>query len=609
MSSDRYRNFDVAIYTRVYEVLQMADLNWLNERFEVMQRSMKVSKVYLETHRDMVVAGEEIVRGAKNYFEQRGVKVSGGITVTVNERNRFETYCYTNPAHRQKLKAVVEFTASIFDEIILDDFFFTSCKCESCIKAKGERSWTDFRLELMTEAAHSLVIEPARAINPKVELVIKYPNWYEHFQGLGFNLETEPAIFTRIYTGTETRDARLSNQHLQPYHGYSIVRYFENIKPGGNGGGWVDPFGMSSADRYAEQLWLTLFAKAPEITLFDFRSVQRLLTLADRASWQNQRSTEAAPSYDFDAAAQPARLPDGSLRPDATIALTAGWTFELVDSFLGKLGKPFGVACYRPYHSVGEDFLHSYLGMIGIPVDLRPEFPAEAPVVLLTESASFDPEIVSKIKGQLMAGKHVVITSGLLRALQGKGIEDIAELRYTDRKALVKDFLVGWGRLYSAERPVLLPQINYLTNDSWEEISGIGPYTGYPLLHFASYASGALYVLTIPENFSELYALPREVLTRIKETVTAGLPALLDAPGETSLFLYDNNTLIVESFRNEPCQARLIVSNEIGQVVNLLSGEALPAGEVVKNFFGQPSGKTAYSLTLAPHEFKVFELK
>jgi len=37
---------------------------------------------------------------------------------------------------------------------------------------------------------------------------------------------------------------------------------------------------------------------------------------------------------------------------------------------------------------------------------------------------------VDKIKAQLVAGKSVAITSGLLRALQGKGIEDIVEARY-----------------------------------------------------------------------------------------------------------------------------------------------------------------------------------
>jgi len=56
------------------------------------------------------------------------------------------------------------------------------------------------RLNLMTEAAQELVIKPAKSINPKVKVVIKFPNWYEHFQGLGFNLETEPKLFDGIYT-------------------------------------------------------------------------------------------------------------------------------------------------------------------------------------------------------------------------------------------------------------------------------------------------------------------------------------------------------------------------------------------------------------------------
>ncbi len=121
--------------------------------------------------------------------------------------------------------------------------------------------------------------------------MVKYPNWYEHFQGLGFNLEKEPALFDGIYTGTETRDAVMSAQHLQPYLGYNIFRYFENIAPGRNGGGWVDPGGMTSADRYAEQLWITLFAKAPEQTLFDFRQLSRPIYPSDRAAWQREHNS------------------------------------------------------------------------------------------------------------------------------------------------------------------------------------------------------------------------------------------------------------------------------------------------------------------------------
>ena len=242
---NNYKNFDVAIYSRVYETKQMKDPAWLESHWEAISRNMKVDKIYLETHRDMVVVDQETLDLAKKFFVSKGVKVSGGITATINERNRFETYCYSNPEWRQKLKEVVEFTARNFDEIILDDFFFTDCKSDSEIQAKGDRSWTAYRLALMDEAGRNLVVNPAKAVNPKVRVIIKYPNWYDHFQYLGFNLETEPKYFDKIYTGTETRDPVNGNQHLQQYHGYSVFRYFENLKPGGNAGGWVDQGGVA----------------------------------------------------------------------------------------------------------------------------------------------------------------------------------------------------------------------------------------------------------------------------------------------------------------------------------------------------------------------------
>lgn len=96
----------------------------------------------------------------------------------------------------------------MFDEIILDDYYFTNCRCELCIKAKGSKSWTNFRLKQLEEAAKSLIIKPAKSVNPNVNLIIKYPNWYEHYQFLGYNLDVESKLFDMIYTGIETRDLR-----------------------------------------------------------------------------------------------------------------------------------------------------------------------------------------------------------------------------------------------------------------------------------------------------------------------------------------------------------------------------------------------------------------
>jgi len=566
-----YRNFDVAVYCRVYEVRQMKDPAYLEQTWAAISPHVTIGKVYLETHRDTIVVDQATLDQAKAFFASKGVQVAGGITITINEANQFETYCYSNPEHRQKLKDVVEFTARNFDEFILDDFFFTSCKCDLCIKAKGNRSWTDFRLALMDEAGRSLVMGPARAVNPKVKVTIKYPNWYDHFQNLGFNLETQPAYFDKIYTGTETRDGVYSNQHLQPYHGYSIFRYFENLKPGGNAGGWVDTGGLRTLDRYAEQLWLTLFAKAPEITLFDIRQLY-----------------------------QPVRQEDGTTVPESEYARLAGYVFRQVDSFAGSLGKPIGVKTYKPYHSSGEDHLPSYLGMIGIPMDIVPAFPAEAQTVLLTEAARHDPAIVQKIARQLQDGKHVVITSGLLKALQGKGLDDIVELEYTGRTVAAREFL-GRGVSARAEADILLPEIRYATNDSWEVVSALtsaSKTTGTPLLHSAKYSKGVLYVLTIPQAQGDLYSLPPETLGAIRDVVCRDLYVRIEAPAQVSLFVYDNDTFIVESFRDASGQARLVTDKRIAKLRDLLTGRELT---------GQPRGdKMVYDTFVRPGRYSVY---
>jgi len=184
-----YKNFTVSVYARAYEVRDMADLKKLEDTWNTITQQLKVDKIYLETHRDKIIVDDQTLETAKKFFTSHGVKVAGGITYTMDERNHFETFCYSNPAHRQKAKEIAEYTAKHFDEVILDDFFFTSCKCDLCIEAKGNRSWTKYRLDLMKNAARDLIINPAKAVNPKVKVIIKYPNWYEHFQGLGFNLE------------------------------------------------------------------------------------------------------------------------------------------------------------------------------------------------------------------------------------------------------------------------------------------------------------------------------------------------------------------------------------------------------------------------------------
>src|SRR6476659_6190705 len=173
-----FENFHVAVYCRAQEVQKMADPKWLEDSWNAISREVHVDKVYIETHRDRILIDDATLEAAKTFFLSKGVQVAGGITFTVSEPNRFETFSYSNPEHRKAVQEIAEHTAKHFDEFILDDFFFTSTKSGFDVKAlqkmdKGARSWTDYRLAVMEDAAQNLVIGPAKRVNPKVKVVIK----------------------------------------------------------------------------------------------------------------------------------------------------------------------------------------------------------------------------------------------------------------------------------------------------------------------------------------------------------------------------------------------------------------------------------------------------
>ena len=137
-----YDGFKVSIYTRAQEVERMKDLEWLVSTWNTISSQVKVDKIYLETHRDLRIIPDATLEQAKKFFRDKGIEVGGGITYTINESNSFETFCYSDPEHRKQVREIAEHTAKHFDDFILDDFFFTSCKSDIEIEAKGDKSWT-----------------------------------------------------------------------------------------------------------------------------------------------------------------------------------------------------------------------------------------------------------------------------------------------------------------------------------------------------------------------------------------------------------------------------------------------------------------------------------
>jgi len=508
-----YKNFITVTYAPA-GYLNDKTLEQLKEDIDKTAKYIKLDKIYLETYRSEILIERKKMEAIKKLFIENSYQVSGGITTTVT-RTLMGSMCFTNPENRKRLGEIAAYTAELFDEVILDDFYFTNCRCESCIKTKGNKSWAEFRLALMQEFSENVIIKNAKKANPKVSVVIKYPNWYDSFQANGYNLEEQPKVFDAVYTGTETRDPHFTHQNLPRYLSFFLPRLLERIKPGKNGGGWYDLFECSIED-YLQQAYLTLFAKCREQMLF-------CLPLLFNAT---------------------------------PYSAAAGAFYDEADLFMDKLGEPAGVACYKPYHSFGERLVHEHLGMCGIPLDPYPYYPKDAKTIFLTADAAWDADIINKIKQSLLNGSKVIITSGLYKKLsqtksEANGIEDILPIEITDRKITTDNFTnSAFGRnnsgLVKSFGSVTIPHVAYNENDLWVLSSALTPYASHPMLLSGAYGAGSLCVLTIPDDPAELYKLPAETLTMIRREMN--LRVTLECCGRVGLFLYDNDTFIVQSF-------------------------------------------------------------
>ena len=203
-----------------------------------------------------------------------------------------------------------------------------------------------------------------------------------------------------------------------------------------------------------------------------------------------------------------------------------------------------------------------------------------------------------------------MITTGLLRALN-KQFSDIAVINYTDKKSKVKEFAVhmmhcSFKDYYYSEKEILLPHIDFKTNDSWQMAVGIDTSNNHAVLLQNKYSKGNLYVLTIPDNLGDLYSYPEAVLNLIRETASVSLPVHIEAPSNIGLFIYDNNTFIVESFRKTNAEFTVVVHKEYQHISQIEPSNCY----IAPQFDGMSrNGNTYFKISLQPGEYKALRIE
>ncbi len=506
-----FTNFKTCVYCTA-QTLSSLDEETLTRDYAYLEKYVGIDKVYLETYRDGTWVAADHMKMIQNFFLNHGVEIAGGITTVTpplvkedEKRQRlFQTFCYSNEKMRNYLKKVVTYTAELFDEIILDDFFFTSCTCEDCLRERGSRTWAEFRSDKMVDVAENLVLKPAKQINPNVKVTIKYPNWRESYHETGYVPKIQPAMFDKIYTGTETRNTAHTDQHLPRYLSYSIMRYMEHVAPGRNGGGWFDTYSCWPIDCYLEQGYLTALSRPQEITLFQWGDL-----------FENRLVTPL------------------------------GMQLGRLDRILDQVGTPLGTPVYLPYASDGENHFEDHLGMQGIPFEPVPEFPSESENVFLTQSALKDPAILEKLETFLLGGGTAVVTTGFAAHIPPEQWTRFSSVQFTGRKLTADRYHVtdDPAGFYENQQPVVFDELQFSNNASWSYVNAGSGDSHSSILLLDTYGKGRLFTLAVPDCFADLAKLPVPAMDMIRRVFASN--GLYISGRNVSLFQYDNDTFVL----------------------------------------------------------------
>ncbi len=347
-----------------------------------------ITKVYLEVYRSGLVVSPPLLAEVKDYFIQNDFEVVGGIATVpggdfgVKQEGKLGWFNWQNEKTQKDLRQVMEDVAPIFDTFIVDDFLCTGDTSVESQAAKGDREWSVYRRELMTELASSIFIDPAKSVNPDIHMIIKYPQWYDRFHMFGYDVASGPELFDEVWVGTETRGQYTQRfGFVQPYEGFVNYRWISSMAGDKIGGAWFDHGDCDALD-FIEQAYQSVLAGADELVIFNYGSF-----------------VQGHPGHH-------------QLRMDLE---------KLYALAKGVKDNPvIGIPAYKPPHSDagGDLYIMDVIGMLGIPIIPVSKYPDNAGTIFLPTQAAEDTDILAKVEKSLKNGTRIISTAGFLDKAQ-----------------------------------------------------------------------------------------------------------------------------------------------------------------------------------------------
>ena len=509
-------------------------------------------------------------------FRAMGIQPDGAMVPT---SLRGGPSVYNNAEDLAQLKERMQGLAQVFDTIILDDWLFTNGTDPKSVADRGNLTWAEYRTKLILEQSKKYIIDPAREVNPKVQVIIKFPNWNEGFAENGYDVYDEVRQFDKMAVGIETRVPETQHQHIPIYTGYILQKWESSVDPSKWVGSWLDNYGMKGeSEDYSAQVWQAVLARTPEIVLWCAGQL-----------WPTNPSSDVYPDF-------LEKLPE----------------FDRVAGLLK--GEARGVPIYLPFSSTGEYNIAGYFGMAGLPLDPVATFPKESRIAIFCLNSFKDPDLANELLARLNDGKDVFMTFGLWKKLADEGTEFknvLSLLPYSGQvSSSTFGLLQGYHeRTVKAERPFIFPGIQATTWPESRDVALSREDYDFSILMRIPYLKGTIYILNMPSNSYDLLELPVDVLNAVRQPFESQLGLQLAGQGQVAMYLFGDKQYVLYNMSSNIAPVSLRFYREIAAEgwKELVRGEQLNIRrDTTFVRFGGPAISDV-SLTLQPHEIVVVQ--
>ena len=527
-----------------------------------------ITKVYVEVYRGGLVVKDSLLKSVTVFFKNNGFDVAGGIATVpgddfgVRQEAQYGWFNWESKKTQDDLRHVMETTAPFFDSFIVDDFLCTADTSQESKNAKGDRSWPEYRRDLLVRLSKELFIDPAKKTNPEIQMIIKYPQWYDRYHIYGYDVARQPGLFDEVWIGTEVRDPYTRRfGYVQPYESFIDYRWMASLSGEKMGGAWFDHI-ECSAENFIDQAYQSVLGGAKELILFNYYNF-----------------TEGHPGHHL------LRMQFGKLADLAHII---------------SQNPVQGPAAYKPPNSDGggDLYIMDYIGMIGVPLVPVSTYPEGSKNIFLPAQAADDPEIYSKIMRSLNDDAKIVMTSGFLeKARERNQLEDLAGVKLPDRNSRFESNRISVNGRKSVELDSLLnveAELKTTTAEALLEVFNNNEKIPY----LTRNREGDIYVLNAHtfsqqdfEKFDELLLcprpltildLPREWTHTIRDAFVGQDQPEMDAPARVTFQPFGNGQIMLQNYNRVASEIILYSENPSAYRDMFTNKEYIPVGNQIR---------------------------